>query len=78
MGKQRMPQPRRCAGRGLCGKILCNGGAGKAAQAKKRQNKALFQNIARVARGNAGVDDVRHDERHEQFERRLQQLEKRC
>ena len=77
MRKQRVPQPGRRAGRSLRGKILRNDRAGKAAHAKKRQHKALPEDIARIAGRDADVDDIRHDERHEQLERRFQQLEKR-
>ena len=75
--KERMAQAARRTGRGFGGKILRAGGAGKAAQAEADQNQTFFQDIRRIAGRNANVDDIRHNERHKQFKRSLQQLEAR-
>ena len=75
MGKQRVPQAGGIAHRRLCGKILGRHAAQQTDAAQQHQQAAAQQDIARIARCDAVVDDIRHDQRHEQVEERLQHFE---
>ena len=57
--------------------ILRGDGAEQAHAAERDQPQAHAHDIARVARGNAFVDDGRHNQRNNQLKGGLQQLEQR-
>ena len=62
---------------GFCRKILRSHGACKAEQSQRNEQHTARHDIAFVAAGDAGIDDVRHNERHQKLQKRLQKLEKR-
>ena len=76
MGKQGVPQRGGVAHRRLGGKVLRGQAAGKADESQQQQKAAPHQNIMQVMCCNAHIDDIRHDQRHEQVERGFQHLEK--
>ena len=75
--KQRMAQSRGVAHSSLCRKILRGQTAGQADGGQHEQQPAPQKDIVEIMGGDADVDDVCHDQRHEQIERCFQHLEER-
>ena len=58
-------------------KILRGHGGGKPQKPQPDQKQAPPEQIPAVAGGNAGVDNVCHNQRHKQLQKRLEELEER-
>ena len=78
VGKHRVAQLRGQAHGGLRGEVLGGHAAGQADQAQQHQNRAHAQDVARVAAGDALIDDGGDDEGNDQLKAGLQQLEQRA
>ena len=77
MGKQGVPQRGGTPHRSLGGKILGGQAAGQTNKGQRQQHTAPHQDIAQVAGGNAGIDDVRHDQRDQKIKTGFQHFEQR-
>ena len=66
------------ADRCLCRKVLSGDGADQTDHAEGNQNEAGADDDGTIALLDADIDDLRHDQRNEQLERGLQQLEQRA
>ena len=75
--KQRVAQGGGVAHRGPGRKILCGDAAPQAHHGQKQQQPAPREDVAGVARGDAHVDDIGHDQRHQQVKAGLQHFEQR-
>ena len=77
MAEQSGFQPGRKADGGLRREILRRDGADEADERQTDHQQHHTDDVMNVARGDADVDDLRDDKRHEQLERSLEQLEQR-
>ena len=77
MAEQSGFQPGRKADGGLRREILRRDGADEADERQTDHQQHHTDDVMNVSRGDADVDDLRDDKRHEQLERSLEQLEQR-